>query len=41
MDNENIVLLTTQNYSIIKENGIMNFVGKWVELENTVLNEIA
>lgn len=30
-----------QNYSIMKENGIMNCVGKWVEIENTILNEIA
>jgi hypothetical protein len=26
-------------YSVIK-NGIMNFAGKWIELENIILNEV-
>jgi hypothetical protein len=27
-------------YSAIKNKDIMNFVGKWMELENTILNEV-
>jgi len=26
--------------SAIKDNDIMKFLGKWIELENTILNEI-
>jgi hypothetical protein len=27
-------------YTSIKKRGIMNFVGKWMELENNTLNEV-
>jgi hypothetical protein len=27
-------------YSAIKNKGIMNFAGKWVELENIILSEV-
>jgi hypothetical protein len=27
-------------YSAIKENEILSFVGKWMELENIILNEV-
>jgi hypothetical protein len=27
-------------YSAIKNQDIMNFAGKWMELENTILNEV-
>jgi len=26
-------------YSAMKNNGIMNFAGKWMELENVILSE--
>jgi hypothetical protein len=31
---------TMDYYSAIKNKDIMNFVGKWMELENTILNEV-
>ena len=27
-------------YLVIKNEGIMNFVGKWIELENIILSEV-
>jgi hypothetical protein len=27
-------------YSAMKKNEILSFVGKWMELENTILNEV-
>jgi hypothetical protein len=27
-------------YSVIKNKGIMNFAGKWIELENIILSEV-
>ena len=27
-------------YSAIKSKGIMNFVGKWIELENTIVSQV-
>ena len=29
-----------ENYKAEKNNGILNFVGKWMELENIILSEI-
>jgi hypothetical protein len=28
-------------YSVIKKNGILLFLGKWMELENIILNEVS
>lgn len=28
-------------YSGVKQNEIMNFAGKWIKLEKTILNEVA
>jgi hypothetical protein len=33
-------IYTMGYYSAIKNNGIMKFPGKWMELENIILNEI-
>jgi hypothetical protein len=30
---------TMEYYSAIKNNDIMNFVGKWIELQNIILSE--
>ena len=32
-------MYTMEYYSVIK-NDIMNFAGKWIELENIILNEV-
>jgi hypothetical protein len=37
MDTENVVHL---HNSAIKDKDIMNFAGKWMELENTILSEV-
>ena len=39
MDTENVIY-TMEYYSAIKNEGIMSFVGKWVELENIILSEL-
>ena len=31
---------TVEDYSAIKNNGFMKFLGKWLELENIILSEI-
>ena len=31
---------TMEYYSAIKNNGFMNFLGKWMELENIILSEV-
>jgi hypothetical protein len=33
-------IYTLGYYSAIKNKDIMNFAGKWVELENTILSEV-
>jgi hypothetical protein len=40
MDTENVVVYTTEYYLAIKKNDFMKFLGKWLELENTVLSEV-
>jgi hypothetical protein len=39
MDTENVVHLHNVK-SAIKNNNIMKFAGKWMELENTILSEL-
>ena len=34
-------IYTVEYYSAIKNKGIMNFSGKWMELENIILSEVA
>jgi hypothetical protein len=34
-------LYTMEFYSAIKENEILSFAGKWIELENIILNEVS
>jgi hypothetical protein len=33
-------IYTIEYYSAIKNNDFMNFAGKWMELENTILSEV-
>jgi hypothetical protein len=33
-------IYTVEYYSAIKNKDIMNFAGKWMELENIILNEV-
>jgi hypothetical protein len=33
-------IYTTEYYSAFKNEDIMNFVGKWIELENIILSEV-
>jgi hypothetical protein len=33
-------IYTMEYYSVTKEENIMNFAGKWVELENITLSEV-
>ena len=33
-------IYTMEYYSTIKNKGIMNFVGKWMDLGNTILSEV-
>ena len=40
MDTENVVIQTMKYYSTIKNKDIMNFAGKWMELENIILSEV-
>ena len=39
-DTENVVHLQMEYYSAIKNENIMSYAGKWVELENTILSEV-
>jgi hypothetical protein len=41
MDQENAVLVHMEFYSAIKNNEILSFAGKWMELENIILSEIS
>ena len=38
-DTENVVHLNMKYYSAIKNEDIMSFAGKWMELENIILSE--
>jgi hypothetical protein len=40
MNTENVVYLPNEYYSAIKNEDIMSFQGKWMELENIILNEV-
>ena len=41
MDRENVVhLYNTLYYLAEKNNGILKFAGKWMELEETILSEV-
>jgi hypothetical protein len=40
MDTENVVHLHLEYYSAITNEDIMSFAGKWMELENIILNEV-
>jgi hypothetical protein len=40
MDTENVVHLYMEYYPALKNNELMKFLGKWMELENTILNEV-
>jgi hypothetical protein len=40
MDTENVVHLYNEYYSAIKNKDILNFAGKWMELENIILSEV-
>ena len=33
-------IYTTEYYSAIKNDELMNFLGKWMELENIILSEV-
>jgi hypothetical protein len=40
MDTENVVHFPNGNYSAIKNEEILSFAGKWMELENIILSEV-
>jgi len=40
MDTENVVHLQLKYYSAIKNNDFMEFIDKWMELENIILSEV-
>ena len=40
MDKENVIHLQMKYYSAIKNNDIMKFAGKWMELEKIILSEV-
>ena len=40
MDTENMVHFIMEYYSAIKNNELMKFLGKWMELENIILSEV-
>jgi hypothetical protein len=41
MDTENVVIYTMEYCSAIKNDEFMKFLGKWMELENIILSEVA
>jgi hypothetical protein len=41
MDTGNVIYLHNGMHSAIKNEDIMNSAGKWIELENIILNEVA
>ena len=40
MDTENVVHLHMEYFLAIKNTDFMKFTGKWMELENIILNEL-
>ena len=40
MDKESVNIYTLEYYSAVKNNDILNFACKWMEIENTLLSEI-
>ena len=40
MDKENVVHLHMEYYTAEKNNDILNFAGKWMELETIILSEV-
>ena len=40
MDTENVLHLTMEYYSAIKNNEFMKFLGKWMYLEDIILSEV-
>jgi hypothetical protein len=40
MDTENVVHLHNGIYSAIKNEDILSFAGKWIELESIILSEV-
>ena len=40
MDKENVYVYTMEYYSAMKNKYIMNFAGKWTELESIILSEV-
>ena len=40
MNTEMRLIFTVEYYSAIKNKDIMNFAGKWMELENIILSEV-
>ena len=40
MNTENLLIYTMESYSNIKNEDIMNFAGKCMELENIILSEV-
>jgi hypothetical protein len=41
MDQENVVHVHNRIFSAMKKNEILSFAGKWMELENIILNEVS
>ena len=40
MDTQNVIHLYNGDYSAIKSNKFMKFLGKWMELENIIVSEV-
>ena len=40
MDKKNVVYFTTEYYTAEKNNDILKFLGKWMDLENIILREV-
>ena len=40
MEKEKWYIYTMEYYTVEKNNSILNFAGKWMELENIILSEV-
>ena len=40
MDKEVVTIYTLEFYSVVKNNDVLNFACKWMEIENTLLSEV-
>ena len=40
VDKENVVIYTMEYYSVVNNDDILKFVGKWIDLENIILSEV-